>query len=121
MSPQEPRTILLVEDDTVLRETLELFLQYEGYTVQTAANGEIAWRALNEGGVRPDLILLDLMMPVMDGWKFLELRRESEPISKIPVIVLTASTQDIDDLPCERLIRKPLDLETLISTIRATP
>ncbi|MEO8075298.1 MAG: response regulator [Acidobacteriota bacterium] len=62
-------TIFIVEDDLDTREMLEHFLRMEGFQVETAANGKVALERLN-GGTRASVILLDLMMPVMDGWQF---------------------------------------------------
>ncbi|MEP6918099.1 MAG: response regulator [Acidobacteriota bacterium] len=62
-------TVFIVEDDLDTREMLEHFLRMQGFQVETAANGKVALERLN-GGTRASVILLDLMMPVMDGWQF---------------------------------------------------
>src|SRR5579871_1594935 len=85
-----PKTLLLVEDDPDLRLVMRILLLDEGYEVRVAEHGAAAL-ALLERGLLPDVILLDLMMPVMDGWAFHE-RFAQEPAWRgIPVLVLTAS------------------------------
>lgn len=81
--------ILVVEDDSDIRETLQQVLELEGYRVATAANGHEGLAAL-ETGERPSLILLDLMMPVMSGAEMLDHLRTDERLADIPVVVVTA-------------------------------
>ena len=90
MPTQTPR-ILVVEDHAVTREPLVRLLRYEGFDAVPAANGLEALAALNAGAV--DLLLLDLMMPKMDGVKLLEAVRGDERWQKLPVIVLTATVE----------------------------
>jgi DNA-binding response OmpR family regulator len=91
--------VLIVEDDTALRELLRRMLEREGYAVLEAEHGRAALDRLRDG--TPGIILLDLMMPVMDGFEFLvELRRE-DAWRGIPVIVLTA--RDLSAEERERL------------------
>ena len=84
--------ILAVDDDSVVREALSRLLTLAGYSAVTAANGRDAWLTLYEGV--PDLILLDLMMPQMDGITFLNLLRHSDHWSRVPVIVITGCSDD---------------------------
>ena len=81
--------ILVVEDDQDTREGLAEVLAVAGYLVRTAANGKIALEQAREN--RPDLIVLDLAMPVMNGWQFLEVQRRDPRLAAIPVIVASAS------------------------------
>jgi len=83
--------ILVVEDDRDLRETLCEALELEGYVAVCLENGEVALRHLATGA-RPCLILLDLMMPVMDGWAFRQEMLKDPSLASIPVIVMTAAT-----------------------------
>ena len=79
------KKILIVEDDGNIRELLRLYLEREGYEITEAENGEegvAQWRKVN-----PDMILLDVMMPVMDGWEVCKIIRAE---SKVPIIILTA-------------------------------
>jgi CheY-like chemotaxis protein len=109
------KQLLLVEDDTVSREALALLLRAGGYDVITAADGREALDYLQDGGAA-DLILLDLMMPVMDGWQLREALAQDPRWSAIPVVVLSAVVQftDLDGLPA---LTKPVILEDLVATI----
>ena len=120
MSTRAPprRTILVVDDDDDIRATLSLVLSGEGYAVREAANGRDALLELQERAALPDLILLDLMMPVMDGWQFRARAKKEKRLARIPTIVLTASPQnDLGVPPVAGRLRKPVDLEELLGTI----
>ena len=82
--------ILIVDDDDDIRELLAEFLEDEGYQVTTARNGLDALGKLRAGSAHPCLILLDLMMPVMNGFQFLEAFRSDPALSPIPVAVVSA-------------------------------
>ena len=82
--------ILIVEDDPDTREMLERFLQLEGFEVRTAANGQIALQALQADSAL-NVILLDLMMPVMNGWQFRQAQAMDPKLSRIPVVVVSAA------------------------------
>jgi CheY-like chemotaxis protein len=114
------RPILVVDDDEDVRETLRDALEMHGYTVATAENGRAALDALAVMP-RPGLILLDLMMPVMDGLEFLAAGLASRAIEGIPVIVVTA----YDHLASKAsdataIVKKPLDLDVLLSWVERT-
>lgn len=111
-------TILIVDDDPHVSEALSVVLADEGYAVATASNGREALAFLHHRAA-PRVILLDLMMPVMDGYQFLEQRRADETLSAIPVVVLTAGALDerIGELAVSDCLRKPLDLDALLATI----
>src|SRR5215471_6605784 len=82
--------ILVVDDDADIREAVEAVLRAEGYKTKGVSNGEEARQALERGGERPELILLDLMMPVMDGWDFLFWLDESAELRHTPVAIMSA-------------------------------
>jgi CheY-like chemotaxis protein len=84
-----PATILLVEDEEAIREMTEAVLQSEGYSMVSTGNGADALDVLREG-VRPCMIILDLMMPVMDGWQFRTAQLRDPELLKIPTVVYTA-------------------------------
>ena len=112
------KTILIVEDDANIRELLRLYLEQEGYKVETAQDGMEGMRAFKR--VHPDLVLLDLMMPVMDGTQVMKQIRE---ISKTPVIMLTAKGETFDkvaglDLGADDYVTKPFETRELIARIR---
>lgn len=110
--------ILIVEDDHGIREGLEFALLLEGYRVESAEDGQAALRRLKTGR-KPCLILLDLMMPVMDGWT---LRREllKDPaLADIPVVVMTAAGLEASrDLGPLMTIQKPLEIDTVLDVVR---
>lgn len=119
MIESEP-DVLIVEDDADLREALCRGLEAEGFVCHSVKD---AWQALaliEEDGFRPRLILLDLMMPRMNGWEFLDRRKRSELLRKIPVVVLSAAEQPrTERLTAEAVLRKPVRAEELVDVIRA--
>lgn len=114
------RRVLIVDDDADLRETLCTALADEGYECTGAANGAEALARLRSGDM-PQLILLDLMMPVMDGWTFREEQKKDPRLAGIPVLVLSASPLTAEHLGDSlRAIRKPMDLDVLLSAVNET-
>ena len=112
-------TIFIVEDDVDTREMLGRFLELEGYNVETAANGRQALDRL-ASGVQPSVILLDLMMPVMDGWQFRREQVRLQSVADIPVIVVSAVARDrLAEIDAHAVIPKPVDLEELLKQITA--
>jgi CheY-like chemotaxis protein len=109
--------VLIVEDDDDIRETLQQVLEQEGYVVDTAAHGREALEHLHNGH-RPDVILLDLMMPVMDGWQFREAQQHDPQLATIPVVILTAAEGVRSFEPRPRaLLRKPIQLPQLFEAL----
>jgi CheY-like chemotaxis protein len=88
-----PSPILIVDDDTDLRRALTELLEEEGYVVEGAADGRDALAKLQDG-LRPALILLDLMMPGMNGWDFRKAQLDDPELRALPVVVVTASGVD---------------------------
>lgn len=111
--------ILLVDDDPDIRETLSEFLSDEGYDVASAGNGREALQALR-GAPPPCVILLDLSMPVMDGFEFRAEQLKDAAIAGIPVVVVTAGRQTLGFGPEVPVVRKPPDLDELLETIGAS-
>jgi len=109
-----PPSILIVDDDQDIREALAEVLARAGYLVSTAANGKIALEQAQEN--RPDLIVLDLVMPVMCGWTFLEAQRRDPGLASIPVIVASASI-DSQVEGVAVLLGKPFELDTLLMIV----
>ena len=109
--------ILVVDDDADLRQTLQALLDDSGYQVTAVDSGQAALDQLT-AGARPNLILLDLMMPEMNGWQFLERAGADSTLASIPVVVMTAR-QAADTLPAlpREVLRKPFDYDSLIGTI----
>ncbi|MFN7973648.1 MAG: EAL domain-containing protein [Acidobacteriota bacterium] len=120
VGPAAHPTVMIVEDDDDLRELLGAVLSLKGYDVMRAADGAEAWHQLKEGR-QPSVILLDLMLPVMDGWTF-RMRQQRDPlIGRIPVVVLTGAPELIQDqreLDVEEWIGKPVDVDRLVETVK---
>jgi CheY-like chemotaxis protein len=114
-------TLLIVEDNEVVREGLAVVLRRAGYAVVPAANGHQALAALR-AGVRPDLILLDMLLPAVDGWHFLDRRRREPALAALPVVIMTglgvAGPEWADSLGAAGLLRKPVETEALLRGVR---
>lgn len=115
--PPEPpqRSVLIVEDDPAIREALQSVLESEGHTAHTAANGREALNLLRRIE-RPQLILLDLMMPVMSGWELLGMLRADPELSSIPVVVVSAAPPK-GELAASRVLKKPIEVNTLLRIV----
>jgi two-component system, chemotaxis family, chemotaxis protein CheY len=114
-----PFTILLVEDDIDVREALADALSDKGYLVECAVDGEQALQVLR-AGARPGLILLDLMMPRMNGAEFRTAQRADPALAALPVVLLSADArmdEKAQALKVEGAVRKPIDLDQLCATI----
>jgi CheY-like chemotaxis protein len=111
---EDPR-ILVVEDDDDAREAMVALLQMKGYRAVPAGNGKEALDYLHKAPV-PDLIILDLWMPVMDGWQFRAEQIKDPRLKKVPVIVVTALS-DRDDLDANEVIIKPVDVDRLLTSV----
>jgi CheY-like chemotaxis protein len=110
--------ILLVEDDTAIREVLAEALRGEGFEVTCASNGAEALRRLGDGATTPGVILLDLMMPVMDGWSFRAAQRRDPRLTDIPVVVLSADAEGtLANLAPAAFLAKPYDLDRLLAVV----
>ena len=110
-------TVFVVEDDVDTRDMLGRFLELEGFHVEVAANGKQALERLSEG-VHPCVILLDLMMPVMDGWQFRRQQALDQELAGIPVIVVSAAGKDrIAEIDANAYLSKPVDLEQLLERV----
>ena len=115
-----PAVILLVEDDFVLRGALSELLREEGYAVECAANGIEALRRLNQTP-RPALVLLDIMLPHMDGLTFRAAQLALSAVADVPVIVISAvGLGNAVGLSFTRTFQKPLDTIQLLASIRET-
>jgi CheY-like chemotaxis protein len=110
--------VLIVEDDDDLREMMAQLLSLEGYQAAAVTNGQEALEYLRQG-TAPDLILLDMMMPVMDGWEFRRRQKSDPSMAEVPVIVLSALDQGrITDISAEAILKKPLDFDRLLELVR---
>jgi CheY-like chemotaxis protein len=108
---------MVVDDDDDIRETLESLLTEEGYAVSAYQNGRAALDALR-AGERPAAILLDLMMPIMDGWDFRREQLADPALASIPVILVTAAgLERVNPEDFTEVLRKPLKLERVLDTL----
>jgi CheY-like chemotaxis protein len=114
------KRILVVEDNFLTREALLIVLSKQGYEIEGAADGQEALVCL-EQREQPDLILLDLTMPRMNGWQFLEQRQRTPSLACIPVIVLSAEDQAVGSkvrcLGADDFLAKPVDSEVLLQIV----
>jgi CheY-like chemotaxis protein len=117
LSSNGHKNVMVVDDDEDIRESIADVLRECGYEVECAMNGRDAMSKLR-GGVRPSVILLDLMMPVMDGWQFRAEQVEDPRLAGIPVIVISAAGANpgVPEGTCAYL-RKPFNLKDLLREI----
>jgi CheY-like chemotaxis protein len=111
--------ILIVEDDDDIREALSQILELEGYAVREAPNGREALAILTQGAV-PKLILLDLMMPIMDGWQFRAEQLKDPRLAGVPVVVISADAnvhQKVKSFGAATVLPKPVSLDRLLRAI----
>ncbi|MGE0527868.1 MAG: response regulator [Bdellovibrionales bacterium] len=112
--------ILIVEDDDDIGKSLRILLEGEGYQVEIARNGRLALNFLKEVQEVPSLILLDLMMPEMDGFQFRAEQKRHPRLAKIPVIIMSAAGQieaNTERLGANGSLRKPLDIDDVLTAI----
>lgn len=117
-TPSAAKKILIVEDNATAREGFALALRQAGYAVTTAEDGEAALSMVRAGMV-PDLLILDMLLPVLDGWHLLERLRKEGPA--VPVLVATGTILTPEwatDKGCRGLLRKPVDNDALLAEVR---
>jgi CheY-like chemotaxis protein len=116
----DPRpTVLIVDDDAGIRRSLERLLAWEGYATAQAANGVEALAYLRDRP-RPRVVLLDLMMPEMNGWEFMRAIATDPLLADVPIVLLSAHTntqETADDMRVFGWLDKPIDLDRLIQTV----
>ena len=111
------RTLLVVEDDADIRDALDGLLSTEGFRVAGCSNGREALDWLH-ASPKPDVILLDLMMPVMDGWQFRVAQKQDPELATIPVVALSADmTAKAAAIDADAYLRKPVEYDTLLDTL----
>ena len=109
------RTVLLVEDHPDVRDMMSLALQFSGHHVLTASNGRDALQRLHEE--RPCVILLDLMMPVMDGWQFCAALEKDTSLRHVPLIVISALPDMASRIPAAAHLSKPVDIDRMLELV----
>jgi two-component system response regulator VicR len=121
MSPKDNKKILCIEDEPEMIDLIRLILERRGFQVQGAAGGMEGIKKVRE--LRPDLVLLDLMMPDMDGWEVYQQMKAGETTRDIPVIVVTAKAQSIDKVlglhiaKVDDYIAKPFSPQELLASV----
>lgn len=111
--------VLLVEDDPDIRSAMKIVLQTDGYEVRTARNGEDGIEQLR-AGLRPCLIVLDLIMPIKDGFEFRREQLADAELAKIPVVVYSGHPdvgENAKRLSAAGYFQKPIDLDTLVELV----
>ena len=119
MSQEEPKlkAVLVVEDDPEIRRLLHTVLAKQGYPVMEAPHGEAALKVLAAGAL-PGVILLDLYLPVMDGWEFRSAQLADPRLAAVPVVVISAAADVlITPLDAEQVMKKPLDIQRLLKVV----
>lgn len=114
-----PKHILVVEDDFDIRDLLVMILHTNGYQAAGVSNGQEALRHLGRAQAT-DLILLDLMMPIMDAWEFRQRQQRHPQFNAIPVVLLSATeevSEQVTPLQAAGYLRKPIDFGALLETV----
>jgi CheY-like chemotaxis protein len=112
------REILIIEDDSEIRNTMIDFLEDEGFVVRAAENGAQGISILQESATLPGLIFLDIMMPVMDGIEFRSTQLKDVNYSKIPTVIFSADgrvNQKVDTAGTVEVLKKPVELDDVIN------
>jgi CheY-like chemotaxis protein len=111
--------VLVVDDDEDIRETFEMILRHAGYGVVTASNGQAALEVLRTRGNEIGLILLDVLMPNMNGWQFLEERSKHNELEDVPTIILSAAhPTNPMSAHASAFLAKPVGMHDLLSAVR---
>ena len=113
-------TILVIDDDAGIRQLLTLFLEHKGYRAAGVTNGAEALAHLQHTRPLPELLLLDLMMPVMDGSEFRQAQQQDAQLVAIPVVVMSAAENiqaQAPTLTADAYLPKPIDFDTLLTLV----
>jgi CheY-like chemotaxis protein len=115
----ECKNILIVEDDQSIRNMMKDVLEIEGYKVHLAIDGSDGIVKLKTLLPQPCVILLDLMMPGANGWKFLDAQRSDPGLSTIPVVVCSAYKESAKSVHAQAIVNKPIQLDALINAVNS--
>lgn len=120
MNKSSKPSILIVEDSLDIQESLKQLFESENYDVQIASHGQEALDYLRSGAKHPNIILLDLMMPIMDGYEFRKIQYLDEALSRIPVVIMTADghvEEKSAKLGGAAFLKKPVDIDIILNTV----
>jgi CheY-like chemotaxis protein len=112
----DKRRVLVVEDDLLTARAVKMVLEWEGYQVECAANGLEALKRLRQSAEKPDVILLDVVMPVLDGNQFRQQQQSDPVLNDIPVVVVSAANNVA--LEASDYIQKPFQPQELLQALR---
>jgi two-component system response regulator MprA len=113
------KKLLIVEDDEAIRHMMQDVLEIEGYEIVVAADGQEGIELLGASDEAPCVIILDMMMPRMNGWQFLDQQRLNPKYAGIPVIICSAYTESAKAVKPSAFVAKPVQLPVLTSAVRA--
>ena len=116
LSGAHTEPILVIEDNDDVRDMMAVTLELEGHRVVTASNGREALYLLHHG-VEPCMILLDLMMPVMNGWEFQKAVEREPQFRDIPIVVVSATGTDVNRTQAAAVLPKPIDVDKLLDVV----
>jgi CheY-like chemotaxis protein len=111
-------TILVVDDDPSIRFLLREILENERYTILEAGNGQAALDAIGSGAL-PDIVMTDLMMPVMTGAELIVRLRSQASTARIPIVVVSSNPEAVKDLAVDAIVTKPFNPANLTARVRA--
>jgi CheY-like chemotaxis protein len=113
-----PPVVLVVEDDHDSRVMIRSILEDEGYVVHSAANGRVAVEMLSSGQVRPALLIVDLNMPVMDGWQLMGFLRGHPELAAVPVGVQSGDRDSTLPDGVSFVLQKPINVDALLALVK---
>jgi CheY-like chemotaxis protein len=108
----------VIDDDPAIRQSMKDVLEIHGYQVHTAKDGDDGIRSLSAMATLPCLILLDLMMPGMNGWGFLDYQRSNPQYASVPVVICSAYEHSAKSVSKGPVLIKPVQLKTLIEAVK---
>lgn len=113
------KNVLVIDDDPAICQTMKDVLEIQGYEVVTASDGVEGIKALKSMSGLPCMILLDLMMPGMNGWGFLDFQKANPTYSKVPVIICSAYEASAKSIGTSPVLIKPVQLNSLMGAVKA--
>ena len=119
MHQNHSHPIMVIEDDDDIRELMKAMLEAEGYYSITASNGEEGLELLSQSETKPCMILLDMMMPIMDGWTFAEVAKKNVQYRNIPLLAVTAFSDQMSLREnFQGVLKKPVRFDILLDIVR---